>query len=170
MSPEEDLAGHSPAQEETVPRPSTPPRMSLKDLVKFNTVQEDAISRVSAHSTKPIRPLEPPHPDWRRFRRELWGKGLNSSRRKEKVVRDDTINDTDILPDPPSRFRFVVPFPKALPKIWSLESRRILARSEYYELEQAALLANKAGVDAFVVTGQPGIGLPLSLSIACGIQ
>ena len=148
MSPEEDLAGRAPAQEETIsksPASSTPPPMSLNDLAESTPAQEEAIRRVWAHPAKPIRALEPIDPDWGSFRECLWGKGLGSSQRRERVVRDNTVKDVHVLPNPPPLFRFVVPFPKALPEVWGLYSRRILVRSEYYETEQAALLDNRKG-------------------------
>jgi hypothetical protein len=52
MSPEEDLAGHAPAQEETIsksPASSTPPPMSLKDLVESTPAQEEAIRELITH-------------------------------------------------------------------------------------------------------------------------
>jgi len=47
------------------------------------------------------------------------------------------------------------PFPT--PSLLPASSVRLL-RSEYYEVEQAAISANDHGKDIFVVTGHPGIG------------
>jgi len=47
---------------------------------------------------------------------------------------------------------------------WSIGDRQILARSEYNEAAQAAVLLSgkpSRGVFVFVATRQPGIGLPL---------
>jgi hypothetical protein len=86
----------------------------------------------------------------------------------QTVTRDnDPVEDTLILPDILPRFHRIMTSSEAMLRYWTIYSRRILVRSEYYETEQAALSANKGKMDVFVVTGQPGIGLPISLSIAC---
>jgi hypothetical protein len=54
----------------------------------------------------------------------------------------------------------VVRLPETLPDVWGLDSSHVLVRSEYEEAEEAALMANASNVDAFLVTGQPGIGPP----------
>lgn len=50
-----------------------------------------------------------------------------------------------------------------MPDLWNLDGQHILVCSGYEEAEQAALLTNTEGRDLFLVTGQPGVGTPLSL-------
>jgi len=64
--------------------------------------------------------------------------------------------------------RPIVEIPTILAKLLYLESSHILVRSEYEEAKQAALVANEAGIAAFLVGGQVGIGPPLSSLIVCG--
>ena len=64
--------------------------------------------------------------------------------------------------------RPIVEIPTILAELLYVESSRILVRSEYEEAKQAALVANEAGVAAFLVGGQSGIGPPLSSLIVCG--
>jgi hypothetical protein len=96
--------------------------------------------------------------------------GLEGLEKLEPVERDDKpVDDDHIFPDrlPPTR-SVLIP-PETLPKVWGLSSQRILVRSEYHEAERAALLANETDKRVFAVTGQPGIGTPLLLSIPCRI-
>jgi len=58
----------------------------------------------------------------------------------------------------------IVEIPGSIPGGLFLESSHILVRPEYEEAEQAALAANAAHFDAFLVGGQSGIGPPLSSS------
>jgi len=74
------------------------------------------------------------------------------------VKRDESSPIEDVvLPDD----HIVATLPEILPKLgWAIKSKRILVRSEYNEAEQAAVSCSKTDLDAFMVSGQPGIGPP----------
>jgi hypothetical protein len=92
---------------------------------------------------------------WEAFRASLWGNGLASLEAQKEVGGDD-----EPLSDAAPAAGLVVKIPETLPHVWHLGSPRILVRSEYKEAERAALSANADGIEAFLVTGQPGIGSP----------
>jgi hypothetical protein len=141
------------------------PIMSLSDLVDYTPAQRQAISQLN-----PTDLCASGLPEWDRFRETLWGTGLESLQQEELVERDDDpVEDIHILPDSLPTTCSVVTPPEIPPNVWNPFGRRILVRSEYYEAERAAVLANNEGRDVFVVTGQPGIGPPPSLSVACRI-
>lgn len=58
----------------------------------------------------------------------------------------------------------VVKLPEAMPRVRVLDGRYVLVRSEYWEAERAALVANPINIDSFLVAGPPGIGTPPTLS------
>jgi len=47
-----------------------------------------------------------------------------------------------------------------------VSSQKVFVRSEYYDVEEAALSADEECKDVFIVTGQPGIGPRLSFPIS----
>ena len=80
---------------------------------------------------------------WVEFRNSLWGKGLPH-------LRDSLSNAT----------KSVVQIPEMTPEALDLPGKKILVRSEYELAEQAILSANENGREAFIVSGNPGIGSP----------
>jgi hypothetical protein len=94
-------------------------------------------------------------PSWATFRDSLWG---DTSALAPLELDIDVEGDGE----PP---RLVVKLPETLPDVWAFQSSHVLVRSEYEEAEQAALKAIAKNVDAFLVFGQSGIGLPLLLVI-----
>jgi len=60
----------------------------------------------------------------------------------------------------------VATVPRIIFPSWGLERQEMLVQPEYNKADQAALLARKTARRVLVVTGQPGIGLPSSLSNA----
>jgi hypothetical protein len=101
---------------------------------------------------------------WIKFKESFWGVGSASLATQEEVKRDEPVEDYD-LPDPVPDKTWVAKIPDGLPAPWESSSRRILVRSEYHEAEQAAMLADQDGTEAFLVTGHPGIGLFSSCSV-----
>ena len=70
-----------------------------------------------------------------------------------------------VMSDSPPITRSTLTVPEPILREWASKSRKILVRSEYEETEEAANSAHDQGKDAFVVAGQPGIGVPPSHSI-----
>ena len=95
---------------------------------------------------------------WIELKESVWGSGLMSPERLEEVNRDKPVEDY-YLPDPVPDKTWVTKIPNALPAPWESLSRRILVRSEYHEAERAAMSADREDMEAFLVTGHPGIGL-----------
>jgi hypothetical protein len=95
---------------------------------------------------------------WIELKESVWGSGPMSLERLEEVKRDEPVEDY-YLPDPVPDKTWVAKIPNALPAPWESLSRRILVRSEYHEAERAAMSADREGMEAFLVTGHPGIGL-----------
>jgi hypothetical protein len=93
------------------------------------------------------------------FRDSFWGKGLGISQEEENVERGNEPVDLCNIADPLPPTRRVIKPSEDVSDTWGSWGQRFLVRSEYYETEQAAALASKI-MDVFVVTGQPGIGLP----------
>ena len=125
------------------------PTMSLRDLVKYISVQEEAIIKLSV--------LDPEGEDcaqWIPFRDYFLGK--DSFLVDEPVERDD--KPLKAVPIDPPLTRTVTTIHPSIS--YYMASRKILVRSEYKEAERAAVLANEPDVEVFVVSGQPGIGLP----------
>ena len=125
--------------------------MSLKDLEEYKTSQEMAIGKLSV-----LDPEGDACTEWIPFRDHLWGKPLNTFLVEEEVVERDDRPIKAVPADPPVT-RSVATLHSSLP--WEIGSRKILVRSEYKEAEEAAVRANKPNTHAFVVGGQPGIGL-----------
>ena len=115
--------------------------MSLKDLVPHISHQERKINQLATSSDRFFchgSLLD----GWVAFRESLWGQRLES----EELVQEDGTVDT------------LVTFPETIPDVLSRGTSRILVRAEYEETERAALSANASDVQAFLVSGQPGIG------------
>jgi hypothetical protein len=74
--------------------------MSLSDLIKYMPAQTQAINQLSSGLDSTTAWCTA----WMGFRDALWGKGLESLQRQERVQRDDNpVEDVDFLPDrPPS--------------------------------------------------------------------
>ena len=127
--------------------------MKLEDLTKCIPSQTLQIEQVTNQQDC----FSDSEEGWATFRDSLWGKGLASLEDKQPLFGVDHST------------RPVIEIPKTFPHIHLLDSPKILVRSEYEETEQAALLSNADNVDAFIVTGQPGIGQSLSSLIPiCG--
>ena len=139
-----------------------------EDLTGYVHTQEEAIRKLSVHPEKPLCALEPRLSFWETFRDSFWGKGLGISQEEENVERGNEPVDLCNIADPLPPTRRVIKPSEDVSDTWGSWGQRFLVRSEYYETEQAATLASKI-MDVFVVTGQPGIGLPLSLSVVRGI-
>ena len=78
----------------------------------------------------------------------------------EPVKRDDNpVDDLHLLSDTLPPTRSVLTPPKTVLEAWGLSCQRVLVRSEYGETEEAARLSNNGGTNAFMVLGQPGIGV-----------
>ena len=92
---------------------------------------------------------------WIKFKESFWGVSSASLATQEEVKRDEPVEDY-YLPDPVPDKTWVA---KILPAPWKSPSQRMLVRSEYHEAEQAAMLADQDRMEAFLVTGHPGIGL-----------
>ena len=134
--------------------------MSLEDLVPYLPAQGAAISRI----------LEDPNtfldydygPTWSAFKESIWGKSLAAFQEEKEVKKDD--DPVEGIQIPPGLLHSVVTPPNTIPSAWDIDVQRILVRSEYYETERAVLSANERATDAFIVSGQPGIGpFPSSL-------
>jgi hypothetical protein len=95
---------------------------------------------------------------WIKFKKSFWGVGSTSLATQEEVKRDEPVEDYD-LPDTVPDKTWVAKIPDGLSAPWESSGGRILVRSEYHEAERAAMLADREGVEAFLVTGHPGIGL-----------
>ena len=169
--------------------PSTftmPPNVaSLTDLVSYTADQEEQIKRVFVAGEKERKTgrkgtFRDACAAWETFRRSVWGYGLGFFDTEEAGFDrgDDPIDDFSIKSEdpfnppldpelPPSQPSFdlvparrqVMKIPPTLFEASGARSDRILIRSEYGHAERAALLARGSGAQAFLVTGQPGIGL-----------
>jgi len=117
------------------------PTLSLESLRQYSEEQTSKInlliSDLAFHNPLPRLGI------WAEFRHSLWGKGLSHLR--------DPIYTTG---------QSVVQGPQVIPQALGLPGRKILVRSEYEQAEQAILSANENGRDAFIVSGNPGIGSP----------
>jgi len=145
---------------------SSSPTMSFDMLKECTHIQNNAIAKLPSDAFSP----EPSDDkaSWEGFRKEFWGKGLTFLEKQESVDRgSDLVADDDLPEKPPSGTFPVMEVPKSLPITMGLSSTKIMVRSEYNEAEQAALLFIKLGVEVFVVSGTPGIGIIPLLSIDC---
>ena len=137
------------------------------DLPQYTSDQEDAINRLTDRGYFISGPTSEA---WTVFKESVWGKSLESFQ-TEKLVRRDSghlIKDPSIPPGSVPDKTWVTIIPSEIPITWGPSKELILTRSEYEKAEEAALSANKTGRDVFLVTGQPGIGLPPYPSLAHG--
>ena len=136
--------------------------LTLESLRQYASGQMELIRQVSDKGLR-FKSLEGPGAaDWRLFRREVWGKGLSHLDTVEEVQRGPgaIIDDPVILPDGvPSRCDVMLK-PEILEDCWSTNCTKIFIRPEYKEAEEFALSTCGAVIpyNAFVVSGQPGIG------------
>jgi len=142
------------------PRPPSSPTMSLRSLNKYARSQTAKINENKKYFTAADS-------SWIQLRDSLWGKGLRSltvSPRDLQKLRSSL--DEDPLPNVTPTTYPVVKIPETMPDLWDLRGQQhLLVRSEYEEAEKAALSANEEGSDMFLITGQPGVGMPpLALS------
>ena len=137
-----------------------PPTMSHQDLADFAPAQTAKINENASCFIDA-------GPHWTLFKDSLWGMGPSFLELSPRDLREIlNIQDVDPLPDITPTTYPVVEIPETMPDIWDLRGQQhLLVRSEYKEAENAALLANSEGCDLFLVTGQPGIGTPISHSI-----
>jgi hypothetical protein len=122
----------------------------------------------------------PGNPSWATFRNSVWGSasvlapleggGIDVEAKgdgedigvKAKGDGEDIDVEAEGDGETLSNGALIVKLPPTLPDVWRLHSSHLLVRSEYDEAEQAALVANQRNADAFLITGQYGIGsLPL---------
>jgi len=128
--------------------------MSLRDLVEHVPAQEEAIRNLDPEALFKTRMRT-----WIDFRTHLWG---NESFQEMRPVEEINTIRGVVSPD----HHVVATVPRAMFPSWRLGCEKILVRPEYNEAEREAMLASKTSIRVFVVTGQPGIGLPPSLSNA----
>ena len=143
--------------------------MELKELVEYASDQEHKINQLIGYPGY-FAEFEDhsDFPSWPKLRNFLWGnvEALASLKTQEQLGAQTVEVGEDDGTAPATRP--IVEIPTILAELLFLESSHILVRSEYEEAKQAALVANKAGVGAFLVGGQSGIGPPLSSLIVCG--
>ena len=126
--------------------------MSLQTLVPHAPAQNEAVKRHLSWFER-ISPSKDSPPV---FTPAIWGVGIEALQVEELVERDE--DPVDVLPDVIPSTRIVMTPPETHLESWCLPNERILVRSEYYETARAVLSANESGMDAFIVTGQSGIG------------
>ena len=120
--------------------------MSLNDLV-HHIPEPDQLRRINDLINIPNSFFTKDSPktsltEWDEFKMSLWGKDIVT----ESVRQDDGTVYT------------IVDIPKTAPLTLSAYTSRILVRAEYVEALRAALEVNARDIQAFMVTGQPGIG------------
>jgi len=131
---------------------------SPEPLIRCTTSQEDSISSLLDNYLTPTHDADLASFSWEAFKNSYWGKGLDSLKEEDPVERGENPVEDPTLPDlfPPTRS--VLSPHRILKSAWSLSSRKVFVRSEYYVAEEAAISANEKGKDVFIVTGQRGIG------------
>jgi len=123
-------------------------------LNEYTPTQTEMINKLLGLPNSPLHTLNSNLPDWEEFRRTFWGPN-SVPFRVEAVDRDDE----PVPSDPPPTTRSTLTVPEPILSEWASKSRKILVRSEYEETKEAARSANNEWKDAFVVAGQPGIGV-----------
>jgi len=151
---------------------SDPTPLTLRSLQRYADAQEEIIHSVLQEDSLGYYFRNPTNPGWTRFWESNWGNPLN--REEEKVVRDiNPIDDSLILPDVVPSSCKALPKPKNLEGCWrDFKCEKFLIRDEYKEAHRSALatFAAERMYDAFIVTGQPGIGPTFSRSAIPGSQ
>jgi len=157
----EDLTTHTPAQQ-----------LKIDKLINYNEYFSDS-KRIHYLSTGGLS-------TWVEFRDSLWGQDMPIVKTHEPTNDDEDLpNGKGIPGDEPTSsdeplsevapvLRPVMEIPEDIALIWNLENRKFVVRSEYEETERAIMSANADSIQAFVVTGQPGIGSPSPHSIIYG--
>ena len=134
--------------------------MLLDELKQHIKIQNETIKSLPPDAIS----SEPPYvTDWENFRKEFWGKDPTSL---ETIQRGNNPLIDDTLPKRPPTVPVlkVSGFPSFA---FGLSGPKIVVRSEYNKVEQAALLSIESGHELFVVKGSPGIGtIPFSLLTA----
>ena len=120
--------------------------MSLNDLV-HRIPSPDQSKRINDLINDPHRFFNKDSPgvfltEWDEFKKSLWGKDVVT---ESFVQKDETVYT-------------IVDIPKPAPLTLPAYTSRILVRAEYVETLRAALEENARHIQAFLVTGQPGIG------------
>jgi len=130
--------------------------MSLEDLRDHTAVQEAAISKLSG-----LDPKGDACARWILFRNHFWGAPLDTFIVDNEMVERDLENPIpEFVPTNIPYTCSVATISPMVPPPWNMESQKILVRSEYKEAEEAVVLsANRPNTEAFVVSGQPGIGM-----------
>jgi len=127
--------------------------MSLEDLRDHTAVQEAAIDKLSG-----LDPKGDACAEWIPFRDHFWGKPLDTFLVEELVERD--VKPIKAVPTNIPFTCSVATISPSVPPPWVMENRKILVRSEYKEAEEVAVSSvNEPNAHAFVVGGQPGIGM-----------
>ena len=133
--------------------------MGLEELAKFVPDQTLKINRLVKGADHFSNPWAG-YPVWAAFRDSLWGKGTASLlEREEPGTQDAAGMDNQPRSDPT---RPVMKVPEAAPHILARGNPHIFVRSEYEKTELAALVANTANLEVFLIFGQSGIGSPLT--------
>ena len=151
---------------------SDPSPLTLESLRQYVSGQMQLLIQLSDKAPPRFKFVEGPSAeDWEVLRREVWGKGLNHLDTTEEVQRGPgaIIDDPGILPDGvPSRCDAMLK-PEVLEDCWSTNCAKIFIRPEYKEAEEFAVSTCGAAIpyNAFVVSGQPGIG---SLLLCLAVQ
>jgi hypothetical protein len=141
--------------------PVTP--MRLEDLEKYVADQTVKINQLSKDPALFSRFVERVGvSSWPTFRDSVWGNAsaLAPLERQEAPKEVEAEGDGETSPEAAPSTQSIVQLPETLIKMWGFESSHFLVRSEYEEAEQAALVAIESNNDAFLVTGQSGIGPP----------
>ena len=139
----------------TLTMSSSSPITELEGLTKFKLDQEGKINQLFEDGNCFVDLVDVNSPrSWVKFRNSLWGnvRALEPLEGMDVEVKEG--DKTTLAAQP------VVEIPKTIPDTLGLDSSNILVRSEYAEAEQAALVANKKGFEAFLIGGQAGIGPP----------
>ena len=131
--------------------------MPLESLAQYSDEQASRINELISRGF--LTDTSDGRKAWDKFRDSLWGKGLQHL---QLPLTDDTQSVVQDPEEVPRRARPVVKVPEEIPLPLYFFSKRILVRSEYEEAEQEILLANESGREAFMVSGNPGIGSPPS--------
>ena len=118
-----------------------------------STTKQPPIDQLLIQPRTPFYYPDTSTPDLERFGGSIWSKDLGFLQ-KENVLKDD--NPVD-YPLPPTYL--VATRPETPLDVWKLASRQILSRRECMDALGGALRASREGVDVFLVSGQPDIGL-----------
>ena len=151
---------------------SDPTPLTLRSLQRYADVQEGIIDSVLQEDSLGYYFRNPINSGCTRFWESAWGNRILPE--EEKVVRGiNPIDDSIILPDVvPSSCRVFPRFETLDGCWWGFDCEEFLIRDEYEEAHRSVLatFAAERMYDAFIVTGQPGIGSSFSRSAIPGSQ